>query len=271
MQKITDSNPEIMQGGRVWKYWIDKGIPDEKKVGYKGSSAISHNGFRVMDFCKAWKFNGVEFGNYMSQLERYDRILGLSDEFAKVFINIVHTTNIGMSYQLNIAFGARGMGGGTLAHYEPGTKIINITKQHTKTFAHEYGHAIDFIFGTYIDQSKDSAALTYGDSEKKEIKPTGGQFRIIANNIVNLANNCDRAGNWLIKGGYWARRTEIFARMFEQYVAYKAKGYNHEMLSGIFIDYTNMKYYCSKDYFIKKLVPQFDKFMRLFGKECNKK
>ena len=269
MFKITDTNENVSIGGRVYKYWEGKPIKNPKS--YRGN-AYTHDAISITGICKRFKIKAFEFGNYMTVNDRYDKLMGLVEEFDNFFCNIIKTTNVGMDYMLSIAFGARGMGGNASAHFEPHSQIINITKQYNCTFAHEYGHAIDYIFGLYIDPNKDYAASSGGWTTTAQLDEKGGIFRTQINDIVNVANKCSRAKNWLVKGGYWARRTEVFARMFEEYVAYRANGYNHLVMCNDFARYANAGFfYCDKDYFIAKLVPRFDKLMRAFGKECNKK
>ncbi|MDY0134973.1 MAG: LPD1 domain-containing protein, partial [Atribacterota bacterium] len=93
---------------------------------------------------------GIQYGEYVTQKQRrvvmnecYDALadmayaLGVPDQF------------IGLN-GLALAFGARGKGGknAAMAHYEPGLKVINFTRDNGRgTLAHEWGHALDNYIG----------------------------------------------------------------------------------------------------------------------------
>ncbi len=83
------------------------------------------------DFTKAFGFRGVEFGNWVEQGRRqhdlnraYDALHDLAN-----LIN-VPTQALSLNGELGLAFGARGKGGKrpAAAHYEPGSVVINLTK-----------------------------------------------------------------------------------------------------------------------------------------------
>ncbi len=90
---------------------------------------------------------GMQFGHYCTEqyakehighvseaLHDLARILGIPPEY------------IGLGGRLGLAIGARGSGN-ALAHYEPSTKVINLTRDNgVGALCHEWGHALDHFF-----------------------------------------------------------------------------------------------------------------------------
>lgn len=104
------------------------------------------------DLVQFFGFRGVEFGNYVDDSKATEHLLRSSEammdlaELLEVSYSIVsHEGTLAM------AFGARGRGGSgaALAHYEPYSNVINMTKQRgcLGIFAHEWFHSLDsFLF-----------------------------------------------------------------------------------------------------------------------------
>jgi hypothetical protein len=97
-------------------------------------------------------FRGGEFGNWTNQGERQEH-LNQSYESLHAMAEVlgVPPDFIGLEGTLAIAFGARGRGGANAAcaHYEPGRKVINLTRfKGAGSLAHEWFHAFDhFLTG----------------------------------------------------------------------------------------------------------------------------
>jgi len=93
-------------------------------------------------------------------------ILGLGD------------TEISFNGRLGMAFGARGHGKAK-AHYEPGTKAINITKMRgAGSLGHEWFHALDnIVVSMYGDSSVDTYASHIGGENKSLPEPVRNAFR----------------------------------------------------------------------------------------------
>lgn len=158
--------------------------------------------------------------------------------------------NLGLDHHLGVAFGARGKKGAK-AHYEPWSNIINMTrykevhklkKPYTKpvrfvisggvgTFAHEYGHFLDYFFGSKVETHSSIYALSNGSStvptriaydQKKQ------PMRYLMEAIMEKAYwDTSKRGNSpyvkrimeFLPAQYWdyfLSRNEIFARLFEQ-------------------------------------------------------
>lgn len=75
---------------------------------------------------------------------------------------------LGLNGNLALAFGARGKGG-ALAHYEPSTKVINITKMKGGgSLGHEYFHALDNLIQDLSSQTVGDVGF-YGTRDHKKI------------------------------------------------------------------------------------------------------
>lgn len=262
--KIQDSNKEVSQGGRADQYW--RNVAGKKKYANLPGDKIST--FSNIDLDKIQqRFNlkGFEFGNWLSNQDRVDYAVaceGALRDLAK----IIGSKNIGMGGLVGIAFGARGRGGAE-AHYEPDTNMINLTKMKgAGTLAHEYGHAIDYIIGGYVDQNKNFLALTGGRSTARKYNPknVGGKLRTMANEIVDYINTTESYRKIRNKkadqlDGYWFRRTEIFARWFEQYCSIKQKN--------LVLTDSSQQYYINGNYGLAYLSPKDMKLTIKMGDE----
>lgn len=271
MKKITDVGiiTQTADGKASLTYIAKGGRADRYHRGFETQS----DAFQLM---LKYHFKGLEFGNWENPRKRnYDIEKAVSElpELAR----IMHSLNLGMDKQIGVAFGARGMGGRAAAHYEPALNMINLTK--TKGYgslAHEYGHALDYNFGSFIDQNKDYAALSGGSSVTCSMPPgnTGCQFRALTNQIIDSICNGSNYQKMLqlAVGDYWFRRTEIFARFFEQYVAYKLHKNNSYagMLCNTWAAYLSSPVYVAEPDFMKVL-PLMDKLIAEMGKCMNSK
>ncbi|MFZ4799884.1 MAG: LPD1 domain-containing protein [Bacteroidia bacterium] len=241
-RKISDFTQQknLIPGGRINQYLQHADL----KQTYKSKRSPLFPFKKDIDYIdqnyitRQYKIKGFEYGNWVSQDERFNFLicghLALYD-IAKIMQ--FPENNVGFVYTLGIAFGARGHGGNAAAHFEPHTFMINLTKTSGwQSLAHEYGHALDFYFGGYIDQDKSSFSLSKGQSVAKEDDLTAykkDSLRYLMNDLINSINTVQMNGktvssesyNNLEKAAgntdYWYRRTEIFARFFERYVMYR--------------------------------------------------
>lgn len=254
--KITDTSNTINAGGRAEKWWKGKTVKSKSSSPSRAKDDID-----LQKILQRYNLKGFEFGNWLNNDERYDRVLACEDSLAEL-AKIMGTKNLGMNCLVGIAFGARGSKG-ALAHYEPGFNMINITKEKGDgCLAHEYGHALDYNIGRYYDQHKEYNYLSGGRSVSTFLKDNiGGTIRNNMNVVVDVAANMlkDRLAEY---PDYWKRRTEIFARLFEQYCAYKLKqdGYRDKFLTSSWQSYVSLPVYWSAEEF-KKLIPGMDKLI----------
>ncbi|MEA4975452.1 MAG: LPD1 domain-containing protein [Paludibacter sp.] len=223
--KLTDSSAKVSSGGRAESWWSGKPIknsPLYESDQYPGSLDQS-------EIIKRFSIKGFEYGNWVNNNDRYDRLQATAESLGNLS-RIIGTKNIGCDGMIGIAFGARGKSK-ALAHFEPNTFMINLTKEKGfGSLAHEYGHALDYFFGMYVDQSREYTSLVGGRTTRQYILPAGGALRKMAMQIVNEiihspdGKKSETYKRWEVVFGnteYWFRRNEIFARFFEQWVRFK--------------------------------------------------
>lgn len=229
MKKIVDTYSNSIKpitGGRCQRWWESNmnNLNSAKNKKHREEDAE----LDIHKFLNEFNLKGVEFGNWLQQGERYDHLLAAG--YALYELSKLVGKNIGFDYNVGIAFGARGMRGAA-AHFEPLANMINLTKMKGHgTLAHEYGHVLDYNIGAYLDQNKLYSYLSGGRSVSNQLPGnTGKELRAMVNQIVDYVKTTDSYKK-LFKGTpgspYWHRRTEVFARFFEQYVAYKTKSSN---------------------------------------------
>ena len=232
-----------------------------------------------------YNIKGFEFGNWVTQEERAEYVSSITPTLEDLF-SILGSRNIGINRNVGVAFGARGSRGAR-AHYEPVYNMINLTRYNgAGSLAHEYGHALDYNLGSFLDQNKDYPALSGGRSVSATLPDnTGGQLRAYVNQIIDsirngknfakmeLANKEAAAqGADPVYSPYWFRRTEIFARFFEQYVCYCL--YERQISSRLLVKrwtyYMSYPVYVEKEDFMK-IKPVADKLMKEFAAFLNSK
>lgn len=269
-RKLTDTNIWISEYGRAQRYW--DGRPVKSKNSAKEESKDDIDLLKLM---RKYSIKGFEFGNWVNNNDRYDHALACQKALHNLAW-VMKTQNLGMKGLLGIAFGARGAGGDVVAHFEPHQNMINLTKKRGNwALAHEYGHALDWNFGRFIDQNKNHNYLTGGRSVAKTLPDnTGGQFRHYANAIVDTVMRTESFAR-VKASDYWCNRTEVFARAFEQYVCWCIKsaaksGASTTYLCQSWSTYTTENVYLTEKDF-KLVLPLFDKLVREFGKYCNGK
>lgn len=265
--KLVDSRGDLQAGGRAQRWWSGKS--PKKSFRYQVDGEID-----VIDqfaLIEKYKLKGFEYGNWVNNNDRHDRLFATSESLADL-AKIIGSQNIGFDGMLGIAFGARGVPG-ALAHFEPKTYMINLTREKGfGSLAHEYGHALDYFFGTYIDQHREYASLVGGRTTTTMLEfPNSGDYRKLANKIINsivfekkgLKSKTYQAWEQNFKpGGYWFRRNEIFARAFEQWVRakLKAKGIKNTFLSKE--KYEHVAYIKPADF--ARVEPMMDKLIKAF-------
>ena len=250
MQKITDTYKTPIRGGRSEKWWLNNPGQLDKGKNAKHRTQITSKtpDINIRKFLDEFSLKGVEFGNWLGQGERYDHLLSAGaaiNELSKLV-----GKNVGFDGNVGIAFGARGVKGAA-AHFECVENMINLTKRYgAGTLAHEYGHAIDFNIGAFCDQHKTYAYLSGGRSTATTLPDNvGWEMRAMVNQIVDYVKTTDSYKKLYaktLKRPYWHRRTEVFARFFEQYVAYKTNSINRYLCES-WSDYTCNIAYLSED------------------------
>lgn len=262
--KLVDEGKVPTSKSRADNYWNDRVkvifTPTNKQL-RSGPEIPKSYQYGDLDFLiDYYNLKSIEFGNWLSQQDRrnYLSALGLSLFDLHKIIGF-NPKDISLKKKITIAFGARGRGS-ALAHFESDTFAINITRyerprkgstlkkdfDRTKlltasggvgSLAHEYGHALDYYAGTYIEHNK-SGAVSEGRSlrtiTRKQLvnKPTvGGLMEKILDRIIwekkdkqtayykKMVKLSETKGSGITT--YYLRRNELFARAFEVYVHYK--------------------------------------------------
>jgi hypothetical protein len=168
---------------------------------------------------------------------------------------------MGIDNNLSVTFGARGTGG-ALAHYEPDGNIINITRYERgdsakivrflgtggiHSFAHEYGHFLDYFGGGFVEHHPVYVALTGGSLTATRRLDVSGEMRVTVENLMmgliwseylkkhssfyaRLKDFVDKQPGF---GDYFIQRNEMFARAFEVYINMELaeKGITNHFLS----------------------------------------
>jgi hypothetical protein len=292
--KIVDTlEPE--EGSRMEVWWKNQGFEDIYKEFRKGGISDDLKKIKdVRDVSKFFNLKGYQFGNWVTHEDRFNYLAALS--VCLFDLNRVlrfKGNNLGLDKRLGIAFGARGQKG-ALAHYEPSTNIINMTRYKEAhrfkiplskpkrfvlsggvgSFAHEYGHFLDYFFGSNTEIITRSFALTNGRSTDPRRIPYNRSkmpMRSLMEDIMEKAywaKGKQADSNYVkrIKDAvpesyldYFLRRNEIFARLFEQYVSYKLKELK---IQNVFL--TKTKYHTAQYMTpteMKSIVPLFDKLL----------
>lgn len=258
----VDTDTSVSIGSRLDLYYKKSGFRPFYKGFSKTNRAISPADINAA--LAKYKLKGIEFGSWVTNEDAYNYLQALVvalDDMAKV----LGWSNIGLDNIIGIAFGARGHGR-ALAHFEPRTYMINLTryKRHitdpftgqvvktlkSKRFsytggvgslAHEYGHALDYFFGSFIDQSRGSLSLTGGRQTNLIEHNTwpANSLRWHMTKIImayQATASYQRLRAYMVKGGksdsYWIRHNELWARLFEQWIGQRMeeKGIDNEFL-----------------------------------------
>jgi hypothetical protein len=232
---------------------------------------------------------GLQFGNSVTDEERAHHLR----KTAEALVDLADVTGlpdraISLDGQLGLAFGARGKGRAA-AHYEPGTKVINITRKNgVGTLAHEWGHALDDYIGarsprgqffaktgdTYLSEQtsprfwdgtrghasqEDDPVWKAMDGVRNAIKDTD-YSQTLREGLREYGITPQKSkGQW----NYWTSGREVFARTFERYVQHKlkTKGQENTYLSGLGGE---SPLWPNKEQ-IAKMAPALDELMKAVG------
>lgn len=295
--KLNDSDRQISAGSALDRYWQSKGFKDLSRFIIPHASA-SHRFEALINFEKMqdqFSLYGIGFGNWVTQEDRFNYQTALYYSLQDLQrVLIFPKENLGLYRSLVITFGARGVPK-ALAHFEPVNDLINISRYEVgdepKTtrfmhsggmgsFAHEYGHFLDFWFGQIIDKAPGKSSLTNAMSKagvnyfnewttKHPLRKAMGdiiqavifkdyQNKKLSDYYKYLENKYGEVSN-----GYFLRHSEIFARLFETHVFYELKksGRNNAFLTKT--KYERAVYVSEKDYLrIRPLINQLILLMR---------
>lgn len=177
-------------------------------------------------FADKFPFRGVEFGNWVNQVERAANLNEAYDAFCDLMAVINGTPDdVTFDGTLAMAFGARGSGDAA-AHYERVFKVFNLTKTRgAGNIAHEWFHGLDnFICalqGSSLSYATEAPADIHDEvlsSAIKELIRTIGQ--------MDFKKRSEKIDEYKSKK-YWSTDVELTARAFESYVIRKLKEQGH--------------------------------------------
>ncbi|MBM9578925.1 methyltransferase [Leptospira sp. 201903070] len=199
---------------------------------------IHENEISTEGLTKFWGFKSVQFGNYMDDVSSRDHITrfvsALKDLEDALEIDIHKTVE---KSGLSMAFGARGKPGQT-AHYEPGYKIINITK--TKgdgSIAHEFGHFLDH-FASGLEYSRNHEYFISSGTDGPLAKEARKLLEVMQVNPdgkkTSFYSKAVQTGVKELSKSY-----ELFARAFESYVDDKLS--NKNMINNYLVSPTSVE------------------------------
>lgn len=180
---------------------------------------------------------GVQFGNSATDGERKQHLQKAAEAFADLaFAANLPLKILSLSNGLGLAFGARG-NGTALAHYEPATNIINLTRKGgVGSLAHECGHGLDKYLGgsTFLSNQ--------GYRPNDPINTAMSQLFVALEDVKYISRLRKKLRTDIKEGimssgqySYWTSRHEIFARTFERYVQFRlmANGRENTYLAGL--------------------------------------
>ena len=266
----TQLPANVSAGSGVNNYWLNERFREMWRAFRPGFNKVlpkSHDPYNQAEMIKRFQLQGLEYGNWLNQEDRYNYFLACEIALFDLQGIMQFGYNIGLSKNIGIAFGARGKSG-ALAHYEPDTGMINLTRfKEAKSLVnpfngqpvfgnkttyqvkeklfeltggvgslgHEYGHAIDYFFGTYVEQDtryRTYRTITQGrsSSSRVDINYPKNSLRYDAQMIIHKLIWADEKNHTayyklLRETGseYWYRHNEMFARAFEVYLTEKLR------------------------------------------------
>jgi len=186
-------------------------------------------------FAAAFPFRGVEFGNWLTQIDRLVRLNETFDALRDLCALCgLSADAVTLKSWLAMAFGSRGIPGAA-AHFEHDHRVINLTKEHgAGSLAHEWFHALDAFTAARFDGARGQMALKdWGKLPDGELREAA---RALYSGLVNspFARRSDDL-DYLKGKTYYATVTELAARAFEVYVIELAKiqGWTLDFLANI--------------------------------------
>lgn len=238
---------------------------------------------------------GVQFGNSVSDAEREHH----AKMAAGAMMDLASVTGlpieaIGIGGKLGLAMGARGKGN-ALAHYEPGTKVINLTrKKGVGSLAHEWAHALDHEMGgggmeSTIQKGRfinSSQMMSEASTEVRSGRKVDGVWvsekidntqKPVFKEMFSVHDAMESSGfegrsgklarelgsKGLINYEYYTSKREMFARCFERHVQRKLEkdGRKNTYLAGIETKSYKQGGLWPTDEEVDKMAPAFDKLL----------
>lgn len=221
---------------------------------------------------KLYRLKGIGYGQWVNNEQRFNYLAATIIAIYDIEKVLKFKNNFGLNSTVSISIGARGAGGFAAAHFEPWSFIINLTR-HSRgdqftdsggigSLAHEYGHALDFYIGYYLEPARSfNRPLT---DIIHPIATTHPARRAMINLLESIKKDTQLYQRKKAKGlkGYWTRPSEVFARAFEVYIHYhlKKKGILNRTLTKY--KYQAAVYLTPKEF--TKVLPHMEKLISVF-------
>jgi len=213
----------VRKGGRV----VPKGIKAMQKE-LSGSTVKTEDALGNTVYKQSGElsnttmnFKSLQYGNSVTDSEREHHTKGALGAFKDLSeITGIPENEVSFSGRLGLGFGARGKGN-ALAHYEPDTFMINMTrKRGFGSLGHEWFHALDNVISN-VSTNKPYKGLGYGGmATEGQLDPDSSTATIIGGKIKKVTEIIVPEMQKKLKGyqGYWREPKEIMARSFEAYL-----------------------------------------------------
>ncbi len=201
-------------------------------------------------------FKSIQYGNWLSDKDRISRLNQTFDAF-KDMEQITGVEDFSLGGDLSMAFGSRGRKG-AVAHYEPFSNIINLTKKNgAGSLAHEWWHAFDTHIGGGKPYTESTRYVDYQLSNRKvKIEIVRLMGEIESAEFYQHSKRADR-----LKGKkYFGTMVELTARAYEGYLI---KTLGDKNIANDFLATINQSsgvYPTDKD--LQKLSPIFDEIFK---------
>ena len=246
----------------------DKYVKHAKRTGGPDISSQSSDPNRATEYMvKDLGMRGVQWGNSVTDEERAHHAKNVAEAFADLTdILGIDPADASLGGKLGLAIGARGHGTFS-AHYEPGNKVINLTrKSGVGALAHEWGHGFDHMLSNFGTSASGADYYSERVSPQRFAKDENGRLKTENGKLVTEDVSGDplwkaydglrkswkdsgfkkRLGSAVTKyvhngvlsedkRKYWTSDREVFARTFERYVQRKLEkdGRSNTYLTGL--------------------------------------
>ena len=216
---------------------------------------------------KTMGLRGLQWGNSVPDAEREHHL----KQTALALHDLADVTGLPLEMvsfngRLGLAIGARGRAGAR-AHYEPSTKVINLTREGgAGSLAHEWGHFFDNILGSLTENGDHGYITNEADySWKKDDSTPKGAMLEAVKGVINhpamkafqtrMRHSQEFRELAPSKRAYWGSTIEVWARSFEKHVRHQlaSKGRENTYLSGI-----KPSVFWPNDEDAKELAPAFE-------------
>lgn len=143
-------------------------VPDEVIRLSKESSGVA----RPDDLIEQYGFRGIQFGNWVEDEAGRYHVLCCGNALADLMAILNLPRYAASLYgSLGLAFGARGSGA-AVAHYEPTSNVMNITKiRGGGALCHEWAHALDFNLYTYSHNNENGKRVALSGNKPGAFLP----------------------------------------------------------------------------------------------------